>query len=282
MRLQIPHYRFCVIAFFLCYTISAKAQQPATIVIHFNEKNTRQTIRNFAASDAWACQFTGNWPDQKRNAMADWLFSMDTFANGNPKGIGLSMWRFNIGAGSAEQGDSSGIRDPWRRAASFPLRKEDKRTAELEGQLWFLQAAKKRGVNQFLGFFNSPPVWLTKNGKAYANGGKCNIDSSHYTAFAEYTAGVIKNIKGSTGVNFNYLSPVNEPQWDWSDGGQEGCPYTNAEISSLARKFNTVFLQNKINTQLLITESGHLKYLLKDDDKPGKGNQVYDLFNPLS
>jgi O-glycosyl hydrolase len=282
MKLQIPHYRFYVIAFILCYTLLAKAQQPATIVIHFNEKDTRQTIRNFAASDAWACQFTGNWPDQKRNAMADWLFSMDTSANGNPKGIGLSMWRFNIGAGSAEQGDSSGIRDPWRRAARFPLSKEDKRTAELEGQLWFLQAAKKRGVNQFLGFFNSPPVWLTKNGKAYANGGKCNIDSSHYTAFADYAAGVIKSIKESTGVNFNYLSPVNEPQWDWSDGGQEGCPYTNAEISSLVIKFNTVFLQNKINTQLLITESGDLKYLLKDSDKPGKGNQVRDFFSPLS
>ena len=33
---------------------------------------------------------------------------------------------------------------------------------------------------------------------------------------------------------------------------------------------------------MLITESGHLKYLLKDDDKPGKGNQVHDFFNPLS
>src|SRR4051812_38404496 len=203
MKLQIPHYRFYVIAFFLCYTLSAKAQQPATIVIHFNEKNTRQTIRNFAASDAWACQFTGNWPDQKRNAIADWLFSKDTFANGNPKGIGLSMWRFNICAGSTEQGDSSGIKDPWRRAASFPHKKGDKKTTELEGQLWFLEAAKKRGVQQFLGFFNSPPVWLTKNGKAYATGGKCNIDSNQYTAFAAYTTDVIKNVQQQAGVGVN-------------------------------------------------------------------------------
>ena len=112
MRLQILHYHFYIIAFFLFYAILAKAQQPETIVIHYNENDTRQTIQNFAASDAWACQFAGNWPEEKKNAMADWLFSLDTFANGNPKGIGLSMWRFNIGAGSAEQGDSSGIPDP--------------------------------------------------------------------------------------------------------------------------------------------------------------------------
>ncbi len=34
---------------------------------------------------------------------------------------------------------------------------------------WFLRAAKARGVNQFIGFVNSPPVYLTKNGKAYSS-----------------------------------------------------------------------------------------------------------------
>lgn len=282
MKQPIQQYPFYIIAFILVYSISAKAQQSATIVVHFDENNTRQTIRNFAASDAWGCQFAGNWPEEKKNQMADWLFSMDTFANGNPKGIGLSMWRFNIGAGSAEQGDSSGIRDVWRRAAGFRLNKNGQKSAGLAGQLWFLEAAKKRGVEQFLGFFNSPPVWLTKNGKAYASGGKCNIDSSRYTAFANYAVDVIKKVKQSTGIQFNYLSPVNEPQWDWSDGGQEGCPYTNAEISSLVKQFNNVFLQNKTNTRLLISESGHLKYLLKDDDKPERGKQIHEFFNSSS
>ena len=76
-------------------------------------------MHNFAASDAWACQFVGSWPDEKKNVIADWLFSTDTLANGTPKGIGLTMWRDNIGAGSANQGSASGINDEWRRAASF-------------------------------------------------------------------------------------------------------------------------------------------------------------------
>jgi hypothetical protein len=124
--------------------------------------------------------------------MADWLFSLDTFPNGNPKGIGLSMWRFNIGGGSTEQGEASGIKDSWRRAPSYPLKKDDKISTELQGQLWFLKAAQNRGVNQFLGFYNTPPVWLTKTGKAYATAGQTNIDSTKFTAFAEYTTGVIK------------------------------------------------------------------------------------------
>jgi O-glycosyl hydrolase len=262
--------------------VYSNAQPAGKLVIRFDETITYQTTRNFAASDAWACQFAGNWPDEKKNAMADWLFSMDTFPNGDPKGIGLSMWRFNIGAGSTEQKDSSGIKDPWRRAPAFPVKKGEKISPELQGQLWFLQAAQKRGVKQFLGFYNSPPVWLTTNGKAFATAGKCNIDSSSFIAFADYTINVINGIKKSTGINFNYLAPVNEPQWDWSDGGQEGCPYNNAEISNLVKKFNSSFLKNGITTKILISESGHLGYLLEDGDKPGKGKQVHDFFNPSS
>ena len=41
------------------------------------------------------------------NQIADWLFSTENDANGQPKGIGLSLWRFNVGAGSTEQGENS-------------------------------------------------------------------------------------------------------------------------------------------------------------------------------
>ncbi len=56
-----------------------------------------QTIHHFGASDAWSIQFVGNWPEQKKESIADLLFSQD-MENGKPIGIGLSMWRFNLGA----------------------------------------------------------------------------------------------------------------------------------------------------------------------------------------
>ena len=133
-----------------------EAEKPLTLTI--NPGKTFQSIDHFGASDAWACQFVGNWPDAKKNAIADLLFSQDLLANGQPKGIGLSLWRFNIGAGTAEQGSGSGIGDEWRRAESFLNENGTYNWNKQAGQVWFLNAAKARGVNEFLAFPNSPPV----------------------------------------------------------------------------------------------------------------------------
>ncbi len=255
----------------------ATGQTPGAIRLRLEESKTYQTIDNFAASDAWACQFVGNWPDDKRNQVADWLFSIDTFANGNPKGIGLTMWRYNLGAGSAGQKDSSGIKDEWRRAPAT-----GSNSPKTAAQNWFLKAASVRGVQQFLGFFNSPPVQLTKNGKAFADKGQCNIDSSRFEAFAAYTVASIKQIKQATGIDFDYISPVNEPQWDWSDGGQEGCPYNNQQISGVVKAFSRAFKKEHLDTRLLIAEAGQLQYLLPAKDRQDKDNQVADFFHPAS
>src|SRR3989337_738852 len=138
----------------------AHSQDSSEVVIAFDPSKTYQTIDNFGASDAWSCQFVGNWPDAKKNAIADLLFSTDTLANGGPKGIGLSLWRYNFGAGSTNQGANSGIKDEWRRAANF-ANDSNHAVDNINAQNWFLSAAKQRGVNQFLAFFNSPPVHLT-------------------------------------------------------------------------------------------------------------------------
>ncbi|MBC8768408.1 hypothetical protein H4O18_10420 [Arenibacter sp. BSSL-BM3] len=97
----------------------AFSQMKEVVKVDISIDKEYQTIHNIAASDAWAAQFTGLWPDSKKNQMADWLFSLENNSDGSPKGIGLSSWRFNIGAGSSAQGSDSGIKDPWRRAEGF-------------------------------------------------------------------------------------------------------------------------------------------------------------------
>jgi len=96
-----------------------KPYRAKAVTLTIDISKTHQTISHFGGSDAWACQFVGNWPDAKRNSIADLLFSNDTLSDGQPKGIALSLWRFNIGAGTAEQGADSDIKDEWRRAESF-------------------------------------------------------------------------------------------------------------------------------------------------------------------
>lgn len=267
----------------LCILYSGFARgQDKVVSVDIDMSKTYQHIDNFGASDAWSCQFIGKWPEEKKNKIADLLFSDDTLADGSPKGIALSLWRFNIGAGSAAQGDQSGIKDEWRRAESFLNNDGSYNWQQQAGQVWFLKAAKARGVKQFLGFVNSPPVEFTINGKAYASGGKTNIAPDQYAAFANYISEVVKGVERISKVRFNYISPINEPQWDWSDGGQEGCPYTNAEIAGLARSVNSAFVKDHIRSHILIAEAGSINYLFKAGDKPGKGNQIDDFFKPGS
>ena len=92
----------------LAFLTCAIALQAQTYTI--NPKSPQQTIEHFGASDAWSMQNIGLWPEEDaQQQIADWLFSTENDADGQPRGIGLSLWRFNLGAGSAEQGDSSYI-----------------------------------------------------------------------------------------------------------------------------------------------------------------------------
>ena len=91
--------------------LTASAIQAQQTAYHFEiETGTPlQTMDGFGASDAWSMQRIGLWPDSVRRQTADWLFSTENDRDGKPCGIGLSIWRFNIGAGSKEQGRESGI-----------------------------------------------------------------------------------------------------------------------------------------------------------------------------
>ena len=62
-----------------------------------------QTLTGFGASDCWAPAFVGKSWITNRDKISELLFSSE-IQSGQPKGIGLSMWRVNLGGGSAEQG----------------------------------------------------------------------------------------------------------------------------------------------------------------------------------
>lgn len=123
------------------------------IHVEINKKKVFQTIDGFGASDAWRCQFVGqNWSNEKKERIAELLFSKELDSNGNPKGIGLSIWRFYIGAGTAEQGKNSDIDNEWRRGESFIDAYGNYDWNKQEGQQWFLRKAKSYGVDKFLAF----------------------------------------------------------------------------------------------------------------------------------
>jgi len=283
MLWQLPVLAFCFIG---CSDNLPKEDDKASpslqadeVTLSIDVSERYQKIDNFGASDAWAIQFVGNWPVEKRNAIADLLFSTDTASNGQPEGIGLSLWRFNIGAGSAQQGEESGIRDEWRQAESFLEEDGSYNWQRQAGQVWFLKAAKERGVNKFLAFPNSPPVNLTKNGKAFASDAKPNLAPERFSAYADFLADVIQGVERTQGISFGYISPVNEPQWDWSDGGQEGTPFMNEDIAGIVKALNTSLERRSLPTKIDIAESGKINYLYEAADKPDRGNQIEAFFD---
>ncbi|MXN93292.1 xylanase [Flavobacterium sp. Sd200] len=248
------------------------------VALRIDDAVTYQTIEHFGASDAWSCQFVGNWPDAKRNAIADLLFSQNTDVKGNPLGIGLSLWRFNIGAGSAEQGTESGIGDEWRRAESFLQPDGSYDWNRQKGQVWFAHAAKQRNVGKLLIFPNSPPVSLTQNGKAFANKDlKTNLQSSKFEAYANYLATVAQGMQ-KMGLTPDYISPMNEPQWDWNDGGQEGTPFYNNEIAQVAKLLDQKISDKGLTAKINLAEAGQINYLYEEHNRTGRANQVKDFF----
>ncbi len=251
------------------------------VAINALRDETYQSIEHFGASDAWSAQFVGGWPEQKKRGIAELLFSQENDSDGNPKGIGLSMWRFNVGAGSAEQGEQSGIRDEWRRAESFLEADGTYNWDRQAGQVWFARAAQDFGVGNLLIFPNSPPVTMTKTGKAFANNGQSNLAEENYQAFGDYLSQVIMGLQ-QKGLKVDYVSPVNEPQWDWSDGGQEGTPFWNSEISGIVKALDNSLSEKNLNTKIDVAEAGKINYLYEQADKEGRGNQVTAFFQAES
>ena len=246
---------------FIMMSASCHAQ-----VFTIQVNSPRQTIRHFGASDAWSMQQIGLWEDEaEQEKIADWLFSLDTDTTGKPLGIGLSVWRFNLGAGSAAQGRESQInRDT--RTECFMNSDGSYDWTRQAGQRKFLRMAKERGVPYFLAFLNSPPVHFTQNGLATNTGrdGTLNLREDCYEAFAHFISTALKGIETNDGIHFDYLFPVNEPDghWNWLGPKQEGSPATHREIAHLARVLSKEFEQQSLNTEILIDESSDLRCLL--------------------
>lgn len=236
----------------------------APLKLSINLSDEKQTIHSFGASDCWGIKFIGkNWPVDKRNQIADLLFSKEFETNGNPKGIGLSMWRINVGAGSYEQGAASKITSEWRREECFQNATGAYDWSKQAGNKWFAQAAKSRGVENLLLFSIAPPVHISKNGFAFGSGGaelgKLNLQANKYPEFADFLTEVAKNFTQS-GATINYISPLNEPQWNWVAGAngeaaQEGSAATNSEAFEVINQLNSKIISKGLSSKVAAGES---------------------------
>lgn len=278
---------FAALAVALHLTCPVRGEDFSSARITVDTTEVFQRIDNFGASDCWSFQFVGeNWPEETKNRIADLLFSKKSDADGNPEGIGLSLWRFNIGSGSRDNPDNV-IPDVWRTTECFcDSTGRFDFAGKQNGQIWFMKEARKRGCEYLLGFCNSAPWFMTRNRQSCNIGGNAdeyNVDSTGYSVFAGFLADVWKGLKKNHGIELDYVSPFNEPEWDWKSPGQEGSPASVGNISSFVRILGEKFRTEGIPARIIFPESGAYGYLYDEDStRTWIDRQVYSFFDEES
>lgn len=233
------------------------------ITLDYNK--TYQTYENIGASGAWWAQIVGGWEHTDsesgisvRDRISELLFSKEN-------GIGMQVFRYNIGAGSKHSGKGR-YSEPARSTECFETAPKEYDWNRDANAVYMMKQAVKDGADEVIFFVNSPIERLTKNGMAHADEGKIfreNISEENYREFAEYCLDVTEHFV-SEGVPVRYLSPVNEPIWIWN-GGQEGCHYKPKSVRKVFRVFTDEIEKRPKLKKLRLSgaESGDLRWFNK-------------------
>ncbi len=192
-----------------------------------------QTIKGFGASGEKWGQIVGGWDNAER--IIKYLYD-------KKEGIGLNIYRYNIGAGSK---NDSAFSDDWSKTECFiqnvdfvnqKITYDFSRDEQAQNSLRIAKKLAGDGLNVSL-FSNSPPVTLTKNSKAYCpytdeddiRVWKSNLEPDNYELFSQFECDVADYFVNQ-GYNICDISPVNEPQYAWAEEkDEEETYYVNRE-----------------------------------------------------
>ncbi len=189
--------------------------------------NVRQVVDGYGASGAWWTTADGTGP------FVDKALEMLYTDNG----IGLNTYRHNVG-GSVKDDLSDGGTSQRGRKVLSPLTEDGKYDEDRDiGAYTVLMKLKELGtVHDFTLFMNTPPSTMTNSGMTYGDtwaDSYSNLREDCYERYAEYVVDMVQ-LYNWCGVPIKYVSPINEPQWDWV-GGQEGCHYNSEEAMKIIR-----------------------------------------------
>jgi len=247
---------------------------------------TQQMIDHFGASGGFQDQWIGQWPDATRQPAAELLFSNEVDANGNPKGIGLTLWRSIIGDGAKDQSNSGFRSSSWFRETECYLDANGNYDwTKQAGEQWFMSKAREYGVSKFSLWATTPPYFMTSNGFTFrtSTAGGFNCPQSNYQPYAEFLANVAKHYEDD-GYNINTVCAFNETQYSWDaavgEAAQSGTRAFNSEVAAVTRIMDTEFSNLGVNAKIMIPEAGQLTYLY--EGTANTTNQISEFFNPAS
>ncbi len=218
-----------------------------------------QTFEEFGTSSCWWAQTIED--DATAREIAKKLYDKN-------EGLGLKVFRYNIGGGEADNPDCR-IWDTARRTESFYVLDEE--TGEYKYDFTrdanarrIMDYAVEYGAEKIILFCNSPHFSMTKSG--HASGGleeySSNLPKENYQAFVDYVL-TIADWFVSQGYPIYAISPINEPQWSWGSPdwvGQEGCHYEPDEAIKLLEMFATEMQKRNSPYKLSGPENGQMNW----------------------
>lgn len=230
---------------------------PEHFLLKFDTIIEQQEITGWGTSACWWAQVAG--ASEKAEDYARLLYSED--------GLGLNVYRYNVGAGEKDNPNTRLDMNSWRSSESFLVYNEETDKYEYD---WNKDKAAQDMLDLCLSygcidtvvlFANSPHYSMCVSGQA--SGGLepavSNLKKDCYDDFAEYMLDIAEYFINK-GVPVKYISPINEPQWDWGGGwvGQEGCHYEIDEVIEVGKAFAAEIKERSLDVKLSLAESGQV------------------------
>ena len=220
-----------------------------------------QTIQYFAASDCWWSQKLGQWSKGNKSRLAE-LYILDRKRN---RAIRLAI--------QSGRGESITLKFGMNGTPLTPLKFRRENTTGRDAKIrdGFLQAAKSNGVSTFIAFCNSPPRGMTANGFTCADADTkvtTNLKTGMERQYGQYLADILTHFRDnpdpSERINFDWVSPINEPQWDWT-GKQEGSRAANRDIAREYKAIEERLQAAHLSAHILGPESGSIPDMVRRD-----------------
>jgi O-glycosyl hydrolase len=186
-------------------------------------------FEGWGTSLCWWANVVGGYPN--RNTYADLAFSQ----------LKLNIIRYNVGGGENPTNSFLSFR---AQVPGFEPTNGVWNWSADANQRWMVQAALARGATRVEAFANSPPWWMTISGSVTGSTNGNNLQTNYEQAFAVYLATVVSNLTVVDGINFETVTPMNEPNEGWwkYGGSQEGCNMSTDQqvrmVNSLRAELN--------------------------------------------
>lgn len=237
------------------FNIKAVGDKPTIGVIKYREY---QTFEGFGTSSCWWSQNVED--EETAREIARLLYDDET-------GLGLDIYRYNIGGGEKDNPDSR-IWDTARRTESFLYFNEETQQWEYDftrdaNARRMLDMAVEYGATEVILFCNSPHYSMTASGHASGSlsADTNNLPKENYQAFVDYVLTIADKFV-EMGYPVKAISPINEPQWSWGGDwvGQEGCHYDVDACIEVLELFATEMQKRDCKYELRGPESGQLTW----------------------